>query len=258
MPEISPSRYLVMAGWDDVPHLDAKTKAELLASTPPHLRKARSQGIPTMGSGAVFPVDEALISWQPHAIPDHWVRIAGLDFGWDHPTAAVWCAWDRDSDTFYVYDAYRQAKAAVAIHVDALQARPKWIPVAWPPDGLQTEKGTGIQLAQQYRDRGVNLLPEFATLPETPTPSETQVSRVSVEAGLLSMLDYMQSGRFKVAAHLLDWWDEFRLYHREDGKIVKLVDDLMSATRYAFVMRRFACVKPRRNVIDYSNDDWRV
>ncbi len=258
MPEITPFRYLVMAGWDDVPHLSEKTKGELLAGTPKHLQKARSLGIPTMGSGAIFPVDEELIRWDPQPIPDHWPRIAGLDFGWDHPTAAVWCAWDRDADTFYVYDAYRREKAPASTHVEALNARPRWIPVSWPPDGNQTEKGTGIQLAQQYRDRDVNLLQEFATLPETDTPNETQVSRVSVEAGVLSMLDYMESGRFKVARHLSDWWDEFRLYHREDGKIVKKIDDLLSATRYAFVMRRFACTKPRRFVIDYSQDDWRV
>ena len=29
MPQISPSRYMVNAGWDDVPHLDEQTKREL-------------------------------------------------------------------------------------------------------------------------------------------------------------------------------------------------------------------------------------
>ena len=46
----------------------------------------------------------------------------------------------------------------------------------------------------------------------------------------------MQTGRFKVFAHLDDWFEEFRLYHRKDGKVVKLRDDLMSATRYALMM----------------------
>jgi hypothetical protein len=39
---------------------------------------------------------------------------------------------------------------------------------------------------------------------------------------------------------------ELRLYHREDGRIVKVNDDLISASRYAHMMRRFASVKPRR------------
>jgi hypothetical protein len=35
---------------------------------------------------------------------------------------------------------------------------------------------------------------------------------------------------------LNDWWEEFRLFHRRDGKVVKEGDDLMSATRYALMM----------------------
>ena len=51
MGEVSPSRYVVQAGWDSVPHLDEKTKQELIDSTPEYLRDARSKGEPTMGSG---------------------------------------------------------------------------------------------------------------------------------------------------------------------------------------------------------------
>src|SRR5438067_10576592 len=63
---------------------------------------------------------------------------------------------------------------------------------------------------------------------------------VSVEAGLMDMLTRMQTGKFKVFKHLNDWWEEFRLYHRKDGKVVKEGDDLMSATRYALMMLRYA------------------
>ena len=66
---------------------------------------------------------------------------------------------------------------------------------------------------------------------------------VSVEAGLMAMLSRMQSGQFKVFDHLNDWWDEFWLYHRKDGKVVKEGDDLMSATRYAVMMLRHASTK---------------
>jgi len=49
----------------------------------------------------------------------------------------------------------------------------------------------------------------------------------------------MTTGRLKVFAHLADWFEEFRLYHRKDGKVVKEGDDLMSATRYGVMMLRF-------------------
>ena len=41
-------------------------------------------------------------------------------------------------------------------------------------------------------------------------------------------------------SNLSDWFEEFRMYHRKDYKVVPIRDDLMSATRYAFQSQRFA------------------
>ena len=87
------------------------------------------------------------------------------------------------------------------------------------------------------------MLPDKATHPPLPGEKEGTGGN-GVEAGLMDMLDRMQTGRFKVAAHLADWWEEFRLYHRKDGKIVKENDDLLSATRYALMMIRHAKTRP--------------
>jgi hypothetical protein len=35
-----------------------------------------------------------------------------------------------------------------------------------------------------------------------------------------------------VFSHLNDWFDEFRLYHRKGGKIVKEGDDLMQSRQH--------------------------
>jgi hypothetical protein len=66
-----------------------------------------------------------------------------------------------------------------------------------------------------------------------------------VEAAVIDMLDRMQTDRFKVFSTCGGWLSEFRLYHRKDGIIQKLRDDLISSSRYAFMMRRFATTKPR-------------
>ena len=60
------------------------------------------------------------------------------------------------------------------------------------------------------------------------------------------MLIRMESGRFKVFKHLTDWFNEYRLYHRKDGRVHKEGDDLMSATRYAVMMLRFAAAPTRQ------------
>ena len=59
----------------------------------------------------------------------------------------------------------------------------------------------------------------------------------ATETGILEMYQRFTSGRLKVAAHLTDWWAEFIGYHRDEtGDIVKLHDDLMSASRILVMM----------------------
>jgi hypothetical protein len=247
MPAVSESRYLVMAGWDDAPHLSETTKRELLASTPAHLRAARSQGIPLLGDGAIFPVDDELIQCDPIPIPPHWPQIVGLDFGWDHPTAAVRLAWDRDADCVYVINDYKQTHATPAVHADAVKAWGNWQPVAWPHDG-NNDTAAGPALAGQYTDKGLPMLPERATWPDGSN---------SVEAGVTEMLDRMTTGRWKVFRTCGAWMAEKRLYHRKDGKIVKIRDDAISASRYALMMLRFAQTAPRPKA-KQTPVNWRV
>lgn len=247
MPEISPSKYLVTAGWSDVPHLDKKTQAELLAATPVYLRKARSEGIPALGSGAIFPIDEESITCDPIQIPAHWPQIIGIDFGWDHPTAAANLAWDRDLDVVYVTTTYKRSETTPAIHALAIKPWGAWKPVAWPHDGLQHDKGSGEQLSAQYKAQGLAMLHEKATHPDGGN---------GVEAGLMEMLDRMQSGRWKVFTTCTDWLAEYRLYHRKDGRVVKEFDDAISASRYALMMLRYAKRKPIKRDAVSSGGSW--
>ena len=43
------------------------------------------------------------------------------------------------------------------------------------------------------------------------------------------MLTRMETSKFKVFNTRLDWFEEFRLFHRKDGKVVKEGDDLLAA-----------------------------
>jgi terminase large subunit-like protein len=65
------------------------------------------------------------------------------------------------------------------------------------------------------------------------------------EAGLMEMYDRFQTGRLKVFAHLKQYFEEMRMYHRKEGKVVLLFDDLISASRYALMCLRFSSVSPR-------------
>src|SRR4029077_1283181 len=118
-------------------------------------RKARAEREPVMGSGKAVPIHKQMIVEMPIQIPSFWPRIAGMDIGWDHPTAVVWMAWDRDIDVVHIYDAYRLKEQTPIVHASAIKQRGQWIPVAWPHDGLQHDKGSGEVIAMQYRAQGV-------------------------------------------------------------------------------------------------------
>jgi hypothetical protein len=98
-------------------------------------------------------------------------------------------------------------------------------------------QGLGRQLAAQYRAQGLDeMLPEHATHEDGGN---------GIEAGIIEMLDRMKTGRWKVFKGSAELWlAEKRLYHREKGIIVKERDDVISSSRYALMMRRFAITKP--------------
>jgi hypothetical protein len=100
--EPSPDRSVTTMTIDDVGHFTAEEKAKIIASYPAHEREARTKGIPTLGSGRIFPVPEETLAIEHREFPRHWPRIGDMDFGWDHPFAAIELVWDRDTDTVYV------------------------------------------------------------------------------------------------------------------------------------------------------------
>lgn len=218
--DITPSKHLTTCGWDDVPHIDAQTKAELLASTLPHLRAARSQGTPSQGSGAIYPMLESEFVINPIPIAPHWPRSYGLDVGWNR-TAAVWGALDRDQDVLYLYSEHYRAEAEAPIHTAAINARGEWIPGVIDPAARGRSQIDGQNLLAIYRGLGLKLIP----------------ADNAVEAGILDTQMRLQEGRLKVFNTMQNWLAEFRDYHREEdkygvAKVVKEFDHLMDATRY--------------------------
>lgn len=227
--------------WDDAPHLDPVEKARLLASYPAFERDTRSKGVPMLGSGAIFPISDESIAVNPFELPNHWPRINGIDFGIDHPAAGAFCAVDRDSDMFYVYDCYKAPGETPVYHAAAMKKHGEWIPNAWPQDGFQKDKGSNIAIKDQYRHHGLYLLREHAQYPD--------VRLNSLEAGLIEMYEYMRTGKFRVFHTLTALFEEKRLYHRKDGQVQRKYDDILSATRYAFMMRRYASHRPSTEVV---------
>lgn len=231
------SKHVTFMTIDDAEHYTPAQREEIVAAYPAFEREARAKGIPVLGSGRIFPIPEENIAVKAFKVPEYFPRLGALDFGWDHPSAAVELAYDTESDCIYVTWCQRASQQSPAMFAQPLKKRGTWLPWAWPHDGMnETAAGAGVALKKQYEDQGLKMLGSRAQYADGST---------SVEAGLMDMLDRMQTDRFKVFDHLDEWFEEFRLYHRKDGKIVKLREDILSATRYGVMTIRKAEVAPR-------------
>ena len=225
---------------------------QILATYSPHEREMRKNGRPSIGSGLVFPIQEEKLMIDPHPIPNDWPRIFGIDFGWDHATALTCIAvnpdtFGSDKEEIIVYDTYRQTKTPPHIHAQAIKTRGNF-PCAWPHDGLRRDAFGNPGLSDIYRNHGLNMLLEHFT---NPIPLGEKKGGNSIEVGIMQMLTMMEQGRFKVFSTLNDWWEEFRMYHRKDNKIIALHDDLMASTRYSVMSTRFAVAE---NDPTWTND----
>lgn len=216
LPEEEKSKFVIMASWDDVPHLSEDEKLELLAATPPHLRNARSKGVPQLGSGAIYPIEEREFVIDPFKIPEHWPKAYGMDVGWNR-TAVLWGALDREADCWYLYNEYYKGMAEPAVHTSAIKARGKWMEGVIDPAARGRNQIDGKKLLDEYTKEGLIL-----------TPADN-----AVETGLFACYKRMTEGRLKYFSTLRNALDEVRIYRRDDkGKVVKANDHLMDAKRY--------------------------
>lgn len=238
-PEEGARRHITNMTIYDAEHYTDEEREEIIAGWLPYERKTRAMGIPLAGEGLVYPIDEDEIKVTPFEIPNHFLRIAGIDFGLDHPFAAVWFAYDEGSDVIYVYDCFKQSDETPVYHAAALKARDpdNFIPIAWPHDGMNRDKVTKKALWKQYRDHGLRMLRLSARYDDEVGGSQ------AIKPVCMEILERMKTGRFKVFNNLDDWFGEMRTYHMKDGKIMDINDDLMAATRYAHMMLRKARIK---------------
>jgi hypothetical protein len=151
-------------------------------------------------------------------IGEDWPRVAGVFFADDGSIACVWLAYERDTDMVHLYDAAKLDREVLAVVGEALNARGRFIPVAWC--------GANKEFAKDLLDRGCNTIHDAA-----------DDGDAMAEVITRTIWERMRSARFKVDRRLTEWLEEFQKFQRtNDGKVPRAGAPLMTATRLALQM----------------------
>lgn len=219
-------RFVTFFSWEhDAPHLSQEARDEILKSIPPHQRRARTEGVPYLGSGTIYSVPLETILVDPFPIPDFWPRCFGMDVGWNR-TAAIWLAIDREHDIAYAYSEHYVGQEEPLLHAAAIKGsgygneRGAWIPGVIDPASKQKNQSEGKALLKSYRDLGLKL----------------ELANNAVEAGIYEVWQRLSTGRLKFFRHLKNLQWEYNIYRRNDkGQVVKKNDHICDSLRYACV-----------------------
>ena len=180
-------------------------------------------------SRRIYAVQESEIAVDPFPIPAHWPCVFGMD---PRPTetAALWGAFDPTADILYVYSEHYQSGAEPAMHAHGIGSRGKWIPGLLDPKANGRSPSDGFNLMRIYQELGLNL----------------DMAMDSEQSGVPEVLQRMRSGRLKVFRTLENFFQQYRLYRRDEhGQVVKQNDLLMNCLRYLCVSGRDRmCTEP--------------
>lgn len=209
----------VVIGWDDIPPsvLPLSEREILKRSYLSHELLARTQGIPSVGSGMVYPISETEFVVPDFQVPDHWPRLWSMDPGFQDPTAITWFGYDADNDAMYQYGEHYLKHQPIAVHADAIHRRGDWMPGVFDYAGgnITDGKAVGSEYRKALRNPVYN-------------------ANKSLDMGHLSVWDRLQTGRFFVMQSQRHTLSEFRQYHRDDkGKIADTPHHLLDTWRYA-------------------------
>lgn len=220
--EVANSRVYILASHQESPHLTAEESDRILSAYSPHEREARTKGIPSMGSGLIYPILDSELLVSPFPIPEHWPRCFGMDFGW-HNTAAVFMAHDQDNDVVYLCGEYLAGHLTPQQHAfELVRQGADWMPGAYDGAGEGALQDNGGNLVDLYAQSGIR--------------NWTPADKRSVGKGIYTVLQRMETGKLKIFSNLTKLMTEKRMYIRDkEGKIKKGNDHLMDAMRYGIV-----------------------
>lgn len=247
--------------WAEAKHLDEEEREKIkkLYGGSQAQLDARMNGMPTFGSGLVYPFEDESLFHPRFKLETWWPRLGAIDPGWRHPTACVTAALDPDSDIIYIYNQYAESEKPVSTHASAIK-RFGDIDYAMDPAANQSDKAGGAKLMELYLD-------EFHAPGEWQyiNPSKRRIFNAdnSVMAGINSVYERFEQGKLFIFDDLDKIRKEIKLYRWDETakgtpRVVKKYDDLMDTIRYlVMASHRFRKMGSTRENETVVVEQWR-
>lgn len=265
--------YFQNATWKDAPHITPERRKSMESRIPYWQRKMRSEGMPVLGKGAIYPYADDQITCTPFEIPTHWRVLAGLDFGYSglsDPSIVVYVAHDPDTGKKYVFQEWSsegeelygvpESEVYSNSHMPDYMARKiigecpdDWqevtgrnpsefaslglpsIRVISPSDGNGQQAGTSMTRLEIMRDVGVKSCPEVWQLHESQLPGFA--NRKTLTGSISLLAQWFQDNELKIFNTCTGLLHELRLYQwvKEGHKTVPSDKNnhFLDAMRYA-------------------------
>jgi phage terminase large subunit-like protein len=205
-------------------HIERQTR---LLKDDPEALAARLEGRPTRRHGAIFKnVDWEGTMCPDFEIPSGWAHLGSLDPGFDHPTAIIAAAVDRNSNSIFVYRCNKESGKKYYHHAKIMR---QWdVFFTHDPAANQTEKGRGEKLTELYLDE---LQPNWKDV----APYDRILFKAdnSVQAGNDLVESRLQNGTIYFMESCRPVMEQMKAYHYDDkGRIYKKDDDYCDTVRY--------------------------
>lgn len=237
-----PERMIIRGGIDDAGHLSEEQRTEIKErfKNDPMEYRVRVLGEDWSGGGLVLtcPRDKVTFNFDYRAVPPSAQYILGLDpnkMGMSessHPCAAVQCIYIPETEELWVVSEWREKQVLPETVARAiLNFEYGNAPCAW---GAAENSGAGVDgsYADMYRKLGVNMIGGHG--------SQSHATPVGLDIGYSMMDAAAHAGKLKIASNCRKTLEEWSTLERDEAtnKPIALMDDLLSALRYAFLCAR--------------------
>jgi len=177
--------------------------------------------------------DPAIHVVEPFPIPSGWEIVQGIDFGWSHPTAVIWCAIDFDG-RWYVVAEHVESEKPISYHAHKIREIEKTLNISpssrWMDPSTWAKRTEYESPGMEFADYGI----EAGRAQNDRLGGWNRIEEMLIDRMEADSLPRLQV--FSTCTHLIREIPNLRIKDGTDD-VDKVNDDASDSLRYAIMSR---------------------